>query len=238
MDNKNNEEPILSPEIQKLIDEIEGVIPEEEEVDATVSSEEVLEVEEEPHENMGELADDLRLGEDEYEDYDAYDWDDAEEFDEDDILDDYEESDDDLLDDYEESDDDLPDDYEDADDDLFGEEEGYDELAAYGYEEADEDDEVIGMESIISGGKATLLAITENGFGKRTELDEYRVQLRGGKGVVTYELIEEKGPDHNKTYVTDALVDGKHLARGEGSSKKSAQQMAAYRAILKLREQM
>ena len=143
MDNKNNEEPILSPEIQKLIDEIEGVIPEEEEVDATVSSEEVLEVEEEPHENVGELADDLRLGEDEYEDYDAYDWDDAEEFDEDDILDDYEESDDDLLDDYEESDDDLPDDYEDADDDLFGEEEGYDDLDAYGYEEDDEDDEVI-----------------------------------------------------------------------------------------------
>ena len=132
MDNKNNEEPILSPEIQKLIDEIEGVIPEEEEVDATVSSEEVLEVEEEPHENMGELADDLRLGEDEYEDYDAYDWDDAEEFDEDDILDDYEESDDDLLDDY-----------EDADDDLFGEEDGYDDLDAYGYEEDDEDDEVI-----------------------------------------------------------------------------------------------
>ena len=143
MDNKNNEEPILSPEIQKLIDEIEGVIPEEEEVDATVSSEEVLEVEEEPHENMGELADDLRLGEDEYEDYDAYDWDDAEEFDEDDVLDDYEESDDDLLDDYEESDDDLLDDYEDADDDLFGEEEGYDDLDAYGYEEDDEDDEVI-----------------------------------------------------------------------------------------------
>ena len=132
MDNKNNEEPILSPEIQKLIDEIEGVIPEEEEVDATVSSEEVLEVEEEPHENMGELADDLRLGEDEYEDYDAYDWDDAEEFDEDDILDDYEESDDD-----------LPDDYEDADDDLFSEEEGYEDLDAYGYEEDDEDDEVI-----------------------------------------------------------------------------------------------
>ena len=143
MDNKNNEEPILSPEIQRLIDEIEGVIPEEEEVDTTVSSEEVLEVEEEPHENMGELADDLRLGEDEYEDYDAYDWDDAEEFAEDDILDDYEDSEDDLLDDYEESEDDLPDDYEDADDDLFGDEEGYDDLDAYGYEEDDEDDEVI-----------------------------------------------------------------------------------------------
>ena len=57
----------------------------------------------------------------------------------------------------------------------------------------DEDDEVIGMESIIAGGKATLLAITENGFGKRTELDEYRVQLRGGKGVVTYKIISKTG---------------------------------------------
>lgn len=56
-----------------------------------------------------------------------------------------------------------------------------------------EDDEVIGMESIISGGKATLLAITENGFGKRTELDEYRVQLRGGKGVITYKITPKTG---------------------------------------------
>ena len=57
----------------------------------------------------------------------------------------------------------------------------------------DEDDEVIGMESVISGGKATLLAITENGFGKRTELDEYRVQMRGGKGVVTYKITPKTG---------------------------------------------
>ena len=40
----------------------------------------------------------------------------------------------------------------------------------------DDDDFVIGMEPIISRSNATLLAITENGFGKRTELDEYRVQ--------------------------------------------------------------
>ena len=57
----------------------------------------------------------------------------------------------------------------------------------------DEDDEVIGMESVISGGKATLLAITENGFGKRTELDEYRVQSRGGKGVITYKITSKTG---------------------------------------------
>ena len=55
------------------------------------------------------------------------------------------------------------------------------------------DDEVIGMESIIGGSKATLLAITENGFGKRTELDEYRVQLRGGRGVITYKVTPKTG---------------------------------------------
>ena len=58
----------------------------------------------------------------------------------------------------------------------------------------DESDEVIGMESVIAGGKgATLLAITENGFGKRTELDEYRVQIRGGKGVITYKITPKTG---------------------------------------------
>jgi len=57
----------------------------------------------------------------------------------------------------------------------------------------DEGDIVIGMESIISGSKSTLLAITKNGFGKRTELDEYRVQTRGGKGVITYKVTPKTG---------------------------------------------
>ncbi len=58
----------------------------------------------------------------------------------------------------------------------------------------DEDDTVIGMESIISDNKGvTLLAITENGFGKRTELDEYRVQNRGGRGVITYKITPKTG---------------------------------------------
>ena len=55
------------------------------------------------------------------------------------------------------------------------------------------DDEVIGMESIVNGSNATLLAITENGFGKRTELSEYRVQLRGGKGILTYKITPKTG---------------------------------------------
>ena len=57
----------------------------------------------------------------------------------------------------------------------------------------DDDDEVIGMESIIGKVNATLLAITENGFGKRTELDEYRVQNRGGRGVITYKVTPKTG---------------------------------------------
>ncbi len=57
----------------------------------------------------------------------------------------------------------------------------------------DKEDQVIGMESIITGSKATLLAITENGFGKRTEIDEYRVQARGGKGVITYKITPKTG---------------------------------------------
>ena len=57
----------------------------------------------------------------------------------------------------------------------------------------DDEDEVIGMESIIAGGQATLLTITENGFGKRTDLSEYRVQQRGGKGVITYKITPKTG---------------------------------------------
>ena len=46
---------------------------------------------------------------------------------------------------------------------------------------------------IINNKNATLLAITENGFGKRTELDEYRVQNRGGRGVITYKVTPKTG---------------------------------------------
>lgn len=54
------------------------------------------------------------------------------------------------------------------------------------------DDEVIGMDNI-HDDKASLLTITENGFGKRTELSEYTVQKRGGKGVFTHKLTGKTG---------------------------------------------
>lgn len=39
----------------------------------------------------------------------------------------------------------------------------------------------------------TMLAVTRNGFGKRTELDEYKTQTRGGKGILTYRVTEKTG---------------------------------------------
>jgi ribonuclease-3 len=72
-------------------------------------------------------------------------------------------------------------------------------------------------------------------YDAKTTLQE--MVQKDGKGAVSYELLEEKGPDHNKCFVTAVLVDDKQLAIGEGTSKKNAEQMAAYQAILKLKQQ-
>jgi len=53
------------------------------------------------------------------------------------------------------------------------------------------DDRIVGME-VLSHGQ-TLFAATENGYGKRTSIDEYPVQKRGGKGVITIKTSERNG---------------------------------------------
>jgi len=53
-------------------------------------------------------------------------------------------------------------------------------------------DEVVGMETIREG--ATILTVTENGFGKRTKTEEYRRQSRGGKGILTIKASKRNGP--------------------------------------------
>ncbi|MDF2523050.1 MAG: gyrase subunit [Clostridiales bacterium] len=57
--------------------------------------------------------------------------------------------------------------------------------------ELDEDDIVVGME--VCSLSSCLLVVTENGFGKRTELEEYKIQSRGGKGILTYRVTEKTG---------------------------------------------
>lgn len=54
------------------------------------------------------------------------------------------------------------------------------------------DDYVIGMETI-KNDEGYVLAITENGFGKRTEVEEYRCQCRAGKGILTYKTTSKTG---------------------------------------------
>ncbi len=53
------------------------------------------------------------------------------------------------------------------------------------------DDVIIGMEAIGEG--ATILTVTENGYGKRTDSEEYRVQGRGGMGIITIKTTERNG---------------------------------------------
>jgi DNA gyrase subunit A len=52
-------------------------------------------------------------------------------------------------------------------------------------------DRIVGME-VLSHGQ-TLFAVTENGYGKRTSIDEYPVQKRGGKGVISIKTTERNG---------------------------------------------
>ncbi len=53
-------------------------------------------------------------------------------------------------------------------------------------------DQVVAMEAV--AGAPSLLTVTENGFGKRTQIDEYPLQRRGGKGVITIKTTERNGP--------------------------------------------
>ncbi len=68
----------------------------------------------------------------------------------------------------------------------------------------DDGDQVIGMEVAEPKTKKTLLTVCENGYGKRTDLDEYRHQHRGGSGVITI-----KATDRNGSVVGIYLVENK-----------------------------
>ena len=54
-----------------------------------------------------------------------------------------------------------------------------------------DDDEVVGMDVLAPGG--AILSVTEQGYGKRTELEEYRVQSRGGIGIINIQTSERNG---------------------------------------------
>ena len=67
----------------------------------------------------------------------------------------------------------------------------------------DDDDEVIGMICIEPDCKQDVLVLSENGYGKRTDLEEYRITNRGGKGVKTINITEKTGKLISIQAVTD-----------------------------------
>ena len=71
-------------------------------------------------------------------------------------------------------------------------------------------------------------------FDSKTILQEM-VQA-GENEEIAYRLVKEEGPEHDKAFYVDVLVGGKCMGHGRGRSKKAAQQQAAYRAILQMKE--
>ena len=67
----------------------------------------------------------------------------------------------------------------------------------------DESDEVIGMVSV-NDMESEILVVAENGYGKRSSIDEYRITNRGGKGVKTLNITEKTGKLISINSVTDA----------------------------------
>ncbi|MFA9277368.1 MAG: DNA gyrase C-terminal beta-propeller domain-containing protein, partial [Rhodoluna sp.] len=67
----------------------------------------------------------------------------------------------------------------------------------------DDKDEVIGMVTV-NDMSSEILVVAENGYGKRSSLDEYRITNRGGKGVKTLNITEKTGQLISINAVTDA----------------------------------
>jgi len=66
-------------------------------------------------------------------------------------------------------------------------------IGVRGIEVDNDKDEVVGMICVNKDENRTVLVVSENGFGKRTDIDEYRITNRGGKGVKTINVTEKTG---------------------------------------------
>ena len=71
-------------------------------------------------------------------------------------------------------------------------------------------------------------------FDSKTILQE---MIQGiSKGALSYNLLKEEGPDHNKKFTVEVILDKKQISTGIGKTKKAAEQDAAYKAILFFQE--
>lgn len=70
-------------------------------------------------------------------------------------------------------------------------------------------------------------------YDSKTILQE--IVQENGSQAVEYRLIKEDGPDHNKSFTVDVLVNGRQMGTGSGHTKKAAEQAAAYQAIRRMK---
>lgn len=68
-------------------------------------------------------------------------------------------------------------------------------------------------------------------YDSKTILQE---RIQKCSGTIRYELVDERGPEHEKIFEVRVLINEKIMGQGQGKSKKSAEQQASYDAILKL----
>ncbi len=72
-------------------------------------------------------------------------------------------------------------------------------------------------------------------FDSKTILQE-EIQKSGTAAQLSYELVGESGPEHDKEFSVKAYLNGKEIGAGKGHTKKAAQQQAAYEALLKIKK--
>ncbi|MGX1982717.1 RNAse III [Thermolongibacillus altinsuensis] len=95
-----------------------------------------------------------------------------------------------------------------------------------------------GMDAVVKFLEKTIFPkINEGAF---SHVMDYKSQLqelvqRDGSGVLEYKILQEKGPAHNKEFVSRVSLNGQELGIGVGKSKKEAEQRAAQMALEKLK---
>ncbi|MED0656704.1 ribonuclease III [Anoxybacillus ayderensis] len=96
-----------------------------------------------------------------------------------------------------------------------------------------------GIEAVVQFlGKTMFPKIREGAF---SHVMDYKSQLqelvqRDGNGVLEYKILQERGPAHNKEFVSRVSLNGEELGVGIGRSKKEAEQRAAQMALGKLKQ--
>ena len=88
--------------------------------------------------------------------------------------------------------------------------------------------------AVVEAFKEQIAQALENPVDFKSELQE---RLARRSEVVDYEIASEEGPPHDRRFVALAVVQGEELGRGEGKTKKAAEQSAAERALDRLDEE-